>query len=155
MKAWTLMIQRNSMIPKSLMTKREIQLGVWTAIIKKYTVIPVLYYKLSSLSYPVLKKTEVSFWNRSFGLVYVEMNDIYALYSLFSLFILSRGTFYKIWILANFVLTPCLPSNISLPSISSSQFMSTWRKRQVSKETNLRIPKLKAFSSKFCHCASY
>ena len=25
--------------------------------------------------------------------------------------------------------------------------MSTWRKRQVSKETNLRIPKLKAFSS--------
>ena len=76
------------------------------------------------------------------------MNDIYALYSLFSLFILSRGTFYKIWILANFVLTPCLPSNISLPSISSSQFMSTWRKRQVSKETNLRIPKLKAFSSK-------
>ena len=26
--------------------------------------------------------------------------------------------------------------------------MSTWRKRQVSKETNLRIPKLKAFSSK-------
>ena len=25
--------------------------------------------------------------------------------------------------------------------------MSTWRKKQVSKETNLRIPKLKAFSS--------
>ena len=40
MKAWTLMIQRNSMIPRYSMIQRKFQLEVWNLIIQKSTVIP-------------------------------------------------------------------------------------------------------------------
>ena len=50
MKVLTLVIHKNSMIPKSSMIQRESQLGVWTLILQKSTVIPpssmVLFWTL-------------------------------------------------------------------------------------------------------------
>ena len=40
MVVWSLIIDNNFVIPKSLMIQKEFQLEVWILIIQKYTVIP-------------------------------------------------------------------------------------------------------------------
>ena len=53
------MIQRNSMIPRSLMIQREFQLEVWTLIIQKYTVIPPSSMVLFGCAYPISDETTI------------------------------------------------------------------------------------------------